>query len=85
MPRYHATAYLLIATGNALLQWRGLAVTLLPVNRLSINNGGTVNHDVTLDVMQYKVPNNKYDLFVPKVLNLNLTVLSRLISHLQEI
>lgn len=85
MPRYHATDYLLIPKGNTLLQCRGLAVTLLPRNKLSINNGGTVNHDMTHDVMQYEVPNNNYDVFVPTVLNMNLTTLSRLISHLQEI
>ena len=85
IPRYLATAYLLIEKGNALLQGRGLAVTLLPGNKLNISNGGIVNHDVTHDVMQYKVPNNNYDVFVPKVLSLNLTILSRLISHLKEI
>lgn len=40
MPRY-ATVCLLIAKGNALLQWRVLSVSLLPGNKPSINNGGT--------------------------------------------
>lgn len=41
--------------------------------------------DVMHDVLQYRLLNSNYDVFVPKVFNLHLATLSRLISHLQEI
>lgn len=65
-----------------LLQWRELAVTLLTREQTQIHNDGMICHDVTCDVTQYKVPTINYEVFVPKVFNLNLAKFSSQISYL---
>lgn len=49
IPQYHARAYLLITKGNTLFMMERSGSH--SGNKLSISNGGTVNHDVTHDAV----------------------------------